>query len=53
MSETITIYLDDKTELRMKTLAKELDRDLRELCATAIEEAANDYYRGRENDPAK
>lgn len=47
------IPVNDQTGLRLEAIARETGRSVWELAATAVEEAALNYFRHREDDPAK
>jgi len=54
MSTTITLYLDDATEARLRVIAKQEDRKVEDLAGAAVSEAALGYFRNRvlPRDPA-
>lgn len=51
---SLTIYIDEETEIRLRRIAEELHRDIHDLASCAVAEAALDYFRGSpaERDPA-
>ena len=49
----ITIFIDDATEKRLDTIAKELGRSVDDLAESSVSEAALSHFRGRNDDPAK
>jgi predicted transcriptional regulator len=54
VSTTITLYLDDATEARLRVIAKHEDRKVEDLAEASVSEAALNYFRGRvlPRDPA-
>lgn len=51
----ISIHIDEATELRLRAIADELQRDVHELAESAVAEAALDFFRARHlsADPAR
>ena len=48
----LSVYVDEKTEARMKLYSQESGRSMEELADTAVSEAALDAFRHRRDDPA-
>lgn len=48
----IQIYVDDRTEARLKKTAHETGRTVEELASSAVEEDALRAWRGKSGDPA-
>jgi len=46
------VAIDENTKRRLVRIADDLGRDVYDLMRTAIEEAALDYFRGSDDDPA-
>ena len=49
----LLIYIVPSAELRLEQMAKEKGRTLENLAAAAVEQAALDYFQGREDDPVR
>ncbi|WP_185969765.1 hypothetical protein [Rhizobium straminoryzae] len=47
------VYLDDETVLRLRMLAREMDRTIASLVESAAAEAALAAFRHRQDDPAR
>lgn len=50
---SITLYLDDATEERMRLIAIETGRRVEDLCECAVAEEALGYFRHRHDDPGR
>lgn len=50
---SLTIYLDPAAQLRLDAIAKETGRKVEDLATAAVEEGALDFFRHRDDDPAK
>ena len=50
--ENFQVALDDEAKARLLVISGELGRSVYDLIRTAAEEAALDYFRGRDDDPA-
>jgi predicted transcriptional regulator len=48
---SITIYLDNATEERLRLIADETGRRVEELAASAVSQEALRYFRSRHDDP--
>lgn len=46
------IAIDENAKRRLVRIADDLSRDVYDLMRTSIEEAALNYFRGRDDDPA-
>jgi len=46
------IALDDNAKRRLVQISEDLGRDVYDLIRTSVEEAALEYFRGRNDDPA-
>lgn len=53
MADILNVYLDDKTHRRLQFIAKELGRPEVDLAECSISEAALDFFKGRNDDPAE
>lgn len=49
----IDIYLDDNTHERLKKLAEEMGREIRDLAESAVSEAVLEAFRHRNDDPVR
>ena len=47
----ISVYVDGKTEARLRKSAKELDRSIEDLAECCVSEGVLDAWRGRKDDP--
>lgn len=47
------ISIDEATVKRLEAISKELSRPVDDLASNAVEEAALDFFRYREDDPVK
>ncbi|MFK0338744.1 hypothetical protein ACIQT7_15865 [Agrobacterium deltaense] len=52
---SLTIYIDETTEARLRRASEEMGRDVHELAECAVSEAVLEYFRGRpvSEDPAR
>lgn len=48
----IQIYLDPKTERRLRKISREKQMDISDLCEAAIDNEALAYFKNRKDDPA-
>lgn len=53
MSMTLTIYIDNETEMRLRSVCAERHESERELCSNIVSEALLDHFRNSKVDPAK
>ncbi|MCW1412196.1 hypothetical protein OLZ32_27995 [Rhizobium sp. 1AS11] len=49
----LSVYVDASAAKRLAAIAEELGRDIEELAACSVEEAALIYFKHRKDDPAK
>jgi predicted transcriptional regulator len=49
----LTIHIDEKTEARLRKASEEMARDVHDLAECAVSEAVLDYFRHRQDDPAR
>jgi hypothetical protein len=49
----LSVYVDAAAAKRLAAIAEELGRDVEELAACSVEEAALLYFKHRKDDPAK
>jgi hypothetical protein len=47
------MYIPQEAQQRLEFIAKELGRTVEDLAATAVEEAALNFFRYRKDDPVK
>lgn len=53
MGRILNVYLDHETHQRLLFISKELGRSIDNLADCSVSEAALNFFRGRNDDPAK